>query len=129
MNRLLAAAVLTFAVLAPLSAADQPPASAPAAAAVRELTAVNVEFRGTKVWIPSVFIVKKGEKVKLTLINNAPSGMHGFAIDEFNIKVTVNSDEKDNKKVIEFTPTQTGLIRTYCHMHPAHIGGQILVIE
>ena len=104
-------------------------AQTPPAAPARELSAVNVEYRGTKVWVPSVFIVKKGEKVKLTLINNAPSGVHGFAVDEFNIKVAVNNDEKDNKKVVEFTAAKAGLYRTYCHLHPAHIGGQILVIE
>ena len=134
MNRLLAACLVTLALTVRASSADHAHPAAPAAAqapaeGVRELTAVNIEFKGTKVWVPSVFIVKKGEKVKLTLINNAPSGVHGFAIDEFNVKVAVNNAENDNKKVVEFTPTQAGLIRTYCHLHPAHIGGQILVIE
>ncbi len=135
MNRLLTAAALTFALSTGLSAADHPDHAAAAAVpaapvpGVREFTSVNIEFKGSKVWVPSVFIVKKGDKVKLTLINNAPSGVHGFAVDEFGIKVSVNNDEKDNKKVVEFTADKTGLFRTYCHLHPAHIGGQILVIE
>lgn len=133
MNRLLAAAALA-AVVAAAAHAQHDHSAAPASAAapvpgVREFTSVNIEFKGTKVWVPSVFIVKKGDKVKLTLINNAPSGVHGFAVDEFNVKVSVNNDEKDNKKVVEFTADKTGLFRTYCHLHPAHIGGQILVID
>jgi nitrosocyanin len=136
MYRLLSASLLCLALAAPLGADEhQHMAQTPAAPAaqpesgVRELTAVNIEFKGTKVWVPSTFIVKKGEKVRLTLINNAPSGVHGWACDEFNIKVAVNNDEKDNKKTVEFTPTKTGLFRTYCHLHPAHIGGEILVID
>ncbi|MBI4423453.1 MAG: cupredoxin domain-containing protein [Elusimicrobia bacterium] len=117
-------ACLWLAAAAPLAAGD-----APAPAPALELTSVNIEYRGTKVWVPSTFIVRKGQRVRLTLINNAPSGVHGFAIDEFDIKAAVNNEEKDNKKVVEFTPTKTGLIRTYCHLHPAHIGGQILVID
>ncbi|MBI4347691.1 MAG: cupredoxin domain-containing protein [Elusimicrobia bacterium] len=131
MKTLFAAAALALAVAAATIAADHPDhAAAPAATpGVREFTSVNIEYKGSKVWVPSVFIVKKGDKVKLTLINNAPSGVHGFAIDEFGIKVAVNNDEKDNKKVVEFTAEQPGLYRTYCHMHPAHVGGQILVVD
>ena len=140
MSRLLFAVLFCLALSAPLGADEhQHVAQAPATAAaqppaqpetgVRELAAVNIEFRGTKVWVPSTFIVRKGEKVRLTLINNAPSGVHGWACDEFNIKVAIPNDEKDNKRVVEFTPTRTGLFRTYCHLHPAHIGGEILVID
>lgn len=131
MRTFFAAAVVSLAVVARTIAADHPEhAAAPAArSGVREFTSVNIEYKGSKVWVPSVFIVKKGDKVKLTLINNAPSGIHGFAIDEFAVKVAVNNDEKDNKKLVEFTADQPGLYRTYCHMHPAHVGGQILVLE
>ncbi len=100
-----------------------------AGAATREIKIVNIEFRGTKIWVPATIIAKKGERVKLTLINNAPSGVHGFAIDEFSVKVAVNNAEKDNQKVVEFTANKAGLFRSYCHMHPAHLGGQLLVLE
>ena len=128
MTSLLHAFFLSFALAAPT--APSAPAAAPQPeAAVRELSAVNIEFRGTKVWVPATFIVRKGEKVRLTLINNAPSGAHGWAVDEFGVNVTINNDEKDNKKVVEFTPAKTGLFRSYCPLHPTHIGGQILVID
>lgn len=129
MHRLLAAVAFVSALFIGLSAADHADHAAAPAAGVREFTSVNIEYKGSKLWVPAVFIVKKGDKVKLTLINNAPSGVHGFAADEFGIKVAVNNDEKDNKKVVEFTADKPGLFRTYCHLHPAHIGGQILVIE
>lgn len=126
MKRFFAAALLWLAAPAPVSAADAPAAPA---GEVRELTAVNIEYHGSKIWVPSVFIVRKGEKVHLTLINNAPSGLHGFAIDEFNVKMQIPNEEKDNKRTVEFTPARTGLFRSYCQLHPTHVGGQILVID
>lgn len=121
----LLAAALAWAAEDHSQHAQQPPAASDA----REFVSVNIEYKGSKIWVPSTFIVKKGEKVRITLINNAPSGVHGFAIDEFNVKVAVNNDEKDNKKVVEFTPAKAGLYRVYCHMHPAHVGGQVLVLD
>ncbi|MDO8757287.1 MAG: hypothetical protein Q7J64_04700, partial [Elusimicrobiota bacterium] len=50
-------------------------------APVREFKSVNIEVRGNKIWTPSFFAVKKGDKVKITLINTAPSGVHAFAIE------------------------------------------------
>ena len=53
------------------------------AAAVREFKSVNIEVSGNKIWTPSVFIVKKGDKVKITLVNTAPSGVHAFSIEGY----------------------------------------------
>ena len=94
-------------------------------AATREITIVNIEYQGAKVWIPSTLIVKKGEKIKLTLVNNTPSGKHGFEIDEFSVKVEVDKD----KKLVEFTADKAGLFRTYCQLHPGHVTGELLVLE
>jgi nitrosocyanin len=132
MNRWLSLSVLGLALAAPLGAADHshpPAATTTPAFAGREFTSVNIEYKGSKIWVPGTFIVKKGENVRINLLNNAPSGVHGFAIDEYNVKVAVNNSEKDNKKVVEFTANQAGLFRVYCHMHPAHVGGQLLVLD
>ena len=46
------------------------------------LTIVNVEYEGTKIWVPSTIVARKGQTVRLTLINKVPSdpNQHGFAI-------------------------------------------------
>ncbi|MBI4248664.1 MAG: cupredoxin domain-containing protein [Elusimicrobia bacterium] len=93
---------------------------------VREFTLLNIEFEGSKIWVPGTLLVKKGEHVKINLINNAPSGAHGFAIDEFGIKVVV---ENKKKETVEFDAVKEGLINFYCHLHVAHIGGQILIMK
>ena len=54
-----------------------------AMAATRQITLVNYETDGVKQWLPGTIIAKKGDTVELTLINNVPSGVHGFFIGEF----------------------------------------------
>jgi nitrosocyanin len=101
----------------------------PAAAPVREFKTVNIEVKGNKIWTPSFFVVKKGDKVKITLINTAPSGVHAFAIDGYPVDVQVNNAEGDNTKVVQFTADKAGIFRIFCSMHAGHVGGQLLVLE
>lgn len=125
---LAALAVLSApAVLAQASAAAKAPP--PAAGTVREFKSVNIEVKGNKIWTPSVFIVKKGEQVRITLINTAPSGVHAFTIEGYGVDVAVNNAEGANTKTASFTADKAGLFRIYCSMHPAHVGGQLLVLE
>ncbi len=100
------------------------------AAAVREFKSVNIEVQGNKIWTPAVFIVKKGEKVKITLVNTAPSGVHAFAIEGYaGTEVSVDNKAGANTKVVEFTADKAGLFRVFCPMHAPHVGGQLLVLE
>lgn len=95
--------------------------------AVRNFSLVNIEYKGTKVWVPGTLIAKKGEKVVIKLINNTPSGKHGFAIDAVGVKAEVAADGQPVS--VEFKAAEAGLFTIYCHLHPAHIGGQLLVLE
>jgi nitrosocyanin len=126
MNRLLLA-VLAL-VLAAAAVRAQTSAAAKAAAPVREFKSINIETKGNKIWVPSTFIVKKGDHVKITLVNTA-SGIHAFAIDGYPVNVQVNFADKDNTKVVEFDADKAGIFRIYCSMHPGHVGGQLLVLE
>jgi nitrosocyanin len=96
-----------------------------ALAAKRTVTLVNYETEGVKQWLPGTIIVKKGEDVEITLINNVPSGVHGFFIPDFNVKKDV---KKGVKEVVTFKADKEGLFDMKCHLHPAHVGGQLLVI-
>ena len=119
--------LLTVSLLAALGAAAVFAADAPAGP-VREFKSVNVEVKGNKIWTPSTFIVKKGDHVKITLVNTA-SAIHAFAIDGYGVNVQVNFAENDNTKVVEFNADKAGIFRIYCSMHPGHVGGQLLVLE
>jgi nitrosocyanin len=91
-------------------------------------TIVNVEYQGSKIWVPGTLVVKKGTKVTLNLINNVPSDPkeHGFAIPAYNIAETVNRGEP---KKIEFTADKAGIFPITCHLHPAHVGGELVVLD
>jgi nitrosocyanin len=91
----------------------------------RSITLVNYETDGVKQWLPGTIIVKKGDDVELTLINNVPSGVHGFFIPDFNVRKDV---KKGVKEVVTFKADKDGLFNMKCHLHPAHVGGQILVL-
>ena len=125
MNRLFIA-VLAAAALGAAVVHAQPVAKA--AAPVREFKTVNIETKGEKIWTPSTFIVKKGDHVKIKLVNLA-SAVHAFAIEGYDVNVQVNFADKDNTKVVEFNADKPGIFRIYCSMHPGHVGGQLLVLE
>ncbi len=123
--------LFSVAVLVGFGAALAVAQDKPAAAPTREFKSVNIEVKGQKIWTPSIFIVKKGDKVKITLVNTAPSGVHAFAIEGYEkaTTVSVNNKEGDNTKTVEFTADTAGLFRVWCPMHAPHVGGQLLVLE
>jgi plastocyanin len=59
---------------------------------------------------PNMIKVKKGDKVKITFVNDG--GTHNFILDEFNVKTkTTNSGETDT---MEFTADKAGTFEYYC---------------
>ena len=111
--------------LGTVSAAPQAKA---ADATTHEFTVANIEFEGTKMFVPAVLVVHKGDTVKITVVNNIQSEPpnHGFAIAEFKVEEVVNRGET---KEVEFTADKAGIFDIKCHLHPAHVHGQLLVHE
>lgn len=107
----------------------QSPSPAPAAAAnVREITLVNIKFEGSNVWVPGPIVCKKGDTVKLRLINNVKDDPpeHGLSIEEFNVTAVVKRGEPAN---VEFVADKAGIFKVKCHLHLPHVGTQIVVME
>jgi nitrosocyanin len=96
--------------------------------AARKFTVVNVLFEGSKMFVPSVLAVSKGDTVSVTVINNIPGDPpnHGFVIPDFGVELVVNRGEK---KTAEFTADKAGIFDITCQLHPAHIHGQLIVNE
>ena len=94
----------------------------------RQFTVVNIEFEGTKVWVPGTLVVKKGDTVKIKLINNVKSdpNQHGFAIPAYNVAAVVTRGEPAS---VDFTADKAGIFPITCQLHPAHVGGQLVVLE
>jgi nitrosocyanin len=105
-----------------------PAAPAPAAEepGTKSFTLVSVEVDDTKFWLPSVIAVEQGDKVKLTLKNQVPgaSNQHGFTIPAYNITEVVTRGEP---KVVTFVADKPGVFQYSCQLHPAHIGGSLIV--
>lgn len=101
--------------------------SIPVLASERTFRIYTVELNGTKFWLPSTIVVKKGDKVRLeaqTKLEGAAS-IHGLSIPDFTVK-----EQVDNKtKVVEFMADKAGIFSITCHMHPPHVGSQLVVLE
>lgn len=96
-----------------------------ATAAERHFTLVNLLVDGTKIWLPSSILVQEGDEVTLTLINKLDDP-HGFRMEVFGIEEVV---QPHATMMVKFTAREAGLYAYICHMHPPHIGGQILVVK
>jgi nitrosocyanin len=98
------------------------------AQSVKQLTLVNLEFEGTKMWGPGAVVVQKGDTVQLKAINNVKSEppVHGLAIDAYGVKKEVNVGKPE---AVEFTADKAGIFPIYCHLHPAHVGTELVVLE
>ena len=97
-------------------------------AETQTINVVALEVNDTKIWIPSVILAKKGDTVKIHAINKIPgqNKVHGFAIDQFKIQALVMTDKPTD---LEFVANKAGIFPIRCHLHPAHVGGQLLVTE
>ena len=91
----------------------------------KKFTLINVIFDGTKVWLPSNLMVHEGDTVELTLVNKLDEP-HGFQMAAFGIEEVVQPKAQTS---VRFTATRAGLSSFICHIHPPHIGGQILVLK
>jgi len=96
-----------------------------AAAERKKFTLMNVVLDGTKIWLPSSLMVHQGDDVELTLINKLDEP-HGFKIAEVGIEEVV---QPKAQTTVTFTASQPGAHSYICHIHPPHIGGQMLVLS
>jgi plastocyanin len=121
--RVLALASLVVLLLSAGHAGAEPPAAAPDVA----LTLVSVEVEGSKFWLPGTVVATKGQTVRLTLLNKIASdpNQHGFTIPAYGIAEVVNRGEP---KTVTFVADKPGVFPMLCQLHPAHVGGQLVVL-
>jgi len=96
-----------------------------AAAESKKFTVINVLLDGTKIWLPSTLIVQQGDDVELTLINKLDEP-HGFKIEAFGVEEVV---QPKAQTTVKFTASKPGAQSYVCHIHPPHVGGQMLVLS
>ncbi len=98
-----------------------------ARAAEQSFTVVNIEYEGSKVFVPSTLVVHQGDHVKIKVVNNikADPNQHGFAIPDYKIEKVVTRGEPQE---VEFDATEAGIFPIKCQLHPAHVGGELVVL-
>jgi nitrosocyanin len=90
------------------------------------LTVVNIETpQGVKIWEPASVVAKKGDTVTLKLINRH-ADEHGYEIAAFNVKEVVDGNKA---KDVSFKADKSGIFPIKCHLHPAHVVGQLVVLD
>ena len=92
-------------------------------AKVREVVFENRLVEGKKTWLPSIVQANNGESLRFKLINklNAP---HGFFIKDYTEPVIVKGN---STKILPVIVAKKGTYAVKCHLHPAHVGAQIVV--
>ncbi len=100
----------------------------PLAAETQELTLVNIKYEGSNIWVPGPIVVKKGDTVRIKAINNVKDdpAEHGLAIPAYGIKLVVN---RGKPETVEFKADKAGVFKLECHLHPAHVPSQFVVLE
>jgi nitrosocyanin len=90
------------------------------------LRIVNVVTpQDVKIWEPTSIAAKKGDTVILQLVNRH-ADEHGFEIAAFNVKEVVPGEKTSN---VKFVADKAGIFPIKCHLHPAHVSGQLVVLE
>ena len=100
-------------------------ASQGAVAESKKFTLINVLLDGTKIWLPSTLVVQQGDAVEITVINKLDEP-HGFKIEAFGIEEVV---QPKAQTTVKFTAAKSGPHDYICHIHPPHVGGQMLVLN
>ena len=94
-------------------------------AETREFTVVNIETpQAVKIWEPPSLIVKKGDTVKIKLVNQSEQE-HGYRIADFKVEKVVQGGKAET---VEFSANKEGIFTIDCQLHPAHVQGQFLVL-
>ena len=120
--------ILGVLVLCGLIAAAAAPAFAQGADSnEKTFTIVAEQINKSKFWLPSNIMVNQGDKVKLVLKNEIEGAdiTHGFTLPAYGITEVVT---RGVPKTVTFTADKPGIFHYWCQLHPAHIGGELLVI-
>ena len=125
--RIVALTVLALGLASTAPVRAEAPAAPAASTADVNQTLVSVEIEGSKFWLPGTVVATKGQTVRLTLINKVQSDpdQHGFSIPAFNVAEVVKRGET---KTVTFKADKAGVFPMVCQLHPAHVGGQLVVL-
>ena len=95
---------------------------------------VAVEIAGTKFWLGGGDVdLRSGKRTAGALefkLTNKLDADHGFAIDAMKVKQVVKPGEEVTVSVPMGDLDQALTVyKFYCHLHPGHVGGTLVVVK
>jgi nitrosocyanin len=79
---------------------------------------------GANVINPAKLTAHEGNTVQIKITNTANDKPHGFSIDEFGIKETI---DQGKTTTIEFEADKAGTFKVYCQLHPTHKPAELVI--
>jgi heme/copper-type cytochrome/quinol oxidase subunit 2 len=73
---------------------------------------------------PVKLVAHKGHTVEIKVTNTAKDKPHGFSIDEYGKKETI---DQGKTTTVKFKADKAGTFRVYCQLHPTHQPAQLTV--
>ena len=73
---------------------------------------------------PAKLTAKEGDKVEIKVTNTAKDKQHGFSIDAFNVKETI---DQGKTTTVKFKADKAGTFKVYCQLHPTHKPAELVV--
>lgn len=86
---------------------------------------ITTNVQGKNVYIPGTIVMVAGQPRTIQIFNTTDTP-HGFSITEAGVQEVLPPGEEH---VVEVKALPAGVYRMFCHLHPAHRGGQLLVVE
>lgn len=92
--------------------------------ATERLSVKSGPLGGANVISPEKLTAKEGDTVEIKITNTAPDKQHGFSIDEFEVKETI---DQGKTTTVTFEADKAGTFRVYCQIHPTHKPAELVV--
>lgn len=92
--------------------------------ATERLSVEDGPVDGTNAISPAKLTAHEGNTVQIKITNTANDKPHGFSIDEFGIKETI---DQGKTTTVEFEADKSGTFKIYCQLHPTHKPAELVI--
>jgi plastocyanin len=89
-----------------------------------KLTASDGPVESGNAITPAKLAAHEGRQVEITVTNTAKDKEHGFSIDEFGVKETIQQGKSTK---VKFKADKTGTFKVYCQIHPTHKPAELVI--
>jgi nitrosocyanin len=92
--------------------------------ATERLSVEDGPVDGANVITPAKLTAHEGNTIQIKITNTANDKAHGFSIDEFGIKETI---DQGKTTTVEFEADKAGTFKVFCQLHPTHKPAELVI--